>query len=348
LSGKRLLVAIGLSSALGTLVGFPVGNRFLAWRAIRQRLDAIESRGAAGEASPCAPGLPLLGTISTRTTTTATLASWQTVGGCGAGAASGSGAGIKWIGRGASGGLLGVQCLLSYARLGDGRQDYAGSVQVTRDLSDRWNIGVALPYLFKQRDGFPRPDLRLSNQGPGDLEVLVTRRFGATRETSLTLWTGFPTGTAAAEWQVGSQSAPLPQDLQLGAGRPTASLVLDHVIDHLWGLTVLGATANYRGGRNGLGNDRAPNGNLYGYLGYLLGPLVPALGLTVTGATASDVSLGQSANNPLLTLSLNASVEWSTSWVALLTGFSLPYGRRGSSIALQPWIVGMGATFAPF
>jgi hypothetical protein len=344
-SGKRLLVAIGLSSALGALVGFPAGNRLLARRAMRLRLDAIESRAVAGQANPCALDLPLLGTSSTRTTT---LASWQTVGGCGAGAASGSGAGIKWIGRGASGGFLGVQCLLSYARLGDGRQDYAASVQVTRDLSDRWNIGVAFPYLFKQRDGFPRPDLRLSNQGPGDLGLLVTRRFGAARETSLTLWTGFPTATAAAEWQVGSQSAPLPQDLQLGAGRATASLVLDHVIDHLWGLTVLGATASYRGGRNDLGNDRAPNGSLYGYLGYLLGPLVPALGLTVTGATAPDASLGRSVDNPRLTLSLNGSVEWSTNWVALLAGLSLPYGKRGSGIALQPWIVGVGATFAPF
>src|SRR4051812_27611791 len=47
------------------------------------------------------------------------LASWETVGGCGASAATGAGVGVKWIGRGASGGLFGVQTMSSYSRLTD-------------------------------------------------------------------------------------------------------------------------------------------------------------------------------------------------------------------------------------
>ena len=49
------------------------------------------------------------------------LASWQTVGGCGAGASTGNAAGVKWIGRSVTGGLFGVQCQVTYTRLGPRR-----------------------------------------------------------------------------------------------------------------------------------------------------------------------------------------------------------------------------------
>src|SRR5687768_13456436 len=48
------------------------------------------------------------------------LASWQSVGGCGAGSTSGAGAGVKWIGRNVTGGLFNAQCQTSYAKLPDG------------------------------------------------------------------------------------------------------------------------------------------------------------------------------------------------------------------------------------
>ena len=276
------------------------------------------------------------------------LASWQTIGGCGAGAATGSGAAVKWIGRGVTGGLFQVQCQASYVQLDPGRRDIATVVQLTTELNDRWSVGMALPYLYKDQEGFPRPDLKLSNKGVGDINLMLARRLGSLRATTLSLWAGLPTGSSEQQWQFGAQRASLPHDLQLGIGRPSVSLVLDHVIDHSWGPTVLGASANHRGGRNRLGNARAPNGSAYAYGGYLLGAFVPVVGATVTGALDHDLSLGQPRDNPKLTLALNGSVEWSTDWLALLLGVSVPYGKRPAGISREPWIVGAGANFSPF
>jgi hypothetical protein len=40
----------------------------------------------------------------------------------------------------------------------------------------------------------------------------------------------------------------------------------------------------------------------------------------------------------------NTSLEWSTDWLAILAGVSLPYSPRG----LEPWTAGLGFAIAPF
>src|SRR6202008_418693 len=57
------------------------------------------------------------------------LASWQTVGGCGAGASSGTGAGVKWVGRNVSGGLFHVECQANYVKTTYG-YNYVGTTLV--------------------------------------------------------------------------------------------------------------------------------------------------------------------------------------------------------------------------
>ena len=53
------------------------------------------------------------------------LASWQTIAGCGSSGATGT-AGIKWIGRGTTGGLFNVQMQANYSTLGNNpRQIYS-------------------------------------------------------------------------------------------------------------------------------------------------------------------------------------------------------------------------------
>jgi hypothetical protein len=277
----------------------------------------------------------------------AALASWATVAGCGAGGTTGGGGGIRWIGRNVTGGLFVLECHMTRVTLEEGRHDYLAVTQLTTDLSDRWTVGASVPYLYKQRDGFPRADLRLANRGLGDVSVLAGRRFGDIRATSVTVFATMPTGDADAHWQVGSQAAPLPQDLQLGIGRPSASLVVDHTLDASWGPVVLGGSLNHRGGGNDLGNRRAPTASLYAHGGYLLGPFVPALGLTLTGAAGHDASLGQPLDNPRLTMALGGSLEWSADWFALLLGVSLPYAKRGDGLALEPWVVGAGLAVSP-
>jgi hypothetical protein len=266
-------------------------------------------------------------------------ASWRSIAGCGAGSSTGVG-GIKWVGRNVSGGLLNLQCQANYTRLPDGYV-YSVQNQISADVGARWNLGVVVPYLYKYMvDPF---GLRfdLSNQGLGDINLMVSRRLGAIGATTVTASLGLPTGTASAEYL----SNYLKQDRQLGSGQPSGGLMVDHVIDNLWGPVVLGGTLVYPGKVNAIENYRAPFGSLYAYAGYLVGPLVPSLGIAATGYYGQDRDRGLASDDrPPWMLSANASLEWSTDWVALLVGMSVPYHPSG----LQPWTAGVGFAVAPF
>jgi hypothetical protein len=193
-------------------------------------------------------------------------------------------------------------------------------------------------------------DIDVSNEGLGDVNVLLAHRFGAIASWTATVSAGAPTGVHDARFRTQF----LPQERQLGHGRPTASLMLDHARDTDWGLTVLGGTVNWRGGRNDLLSYRAPSASLYGYAGYLLGPLTPAAGLSVTGFPGHDRDAGGEQGTPLVSVAGNVSLEWATDWVAILLGASLPYdyvGRVGNvrgDDGLGAWVVALGVAVAPF
>src|SRR5262249_29531125 len=134
----------------------------------------------------------------------------------------------------------------------------------------------------------------------------------------------------------------------------TASAIVDHTIDREWGLAVVGGTLNWRGGTNELQSKRVPTASLYSYAGYVLGRFGPSLGVTAVGAAGPDVNRLMVQSTPIFSVAANASVEWSTDWVAVLIGGSLPYGYtnsiQGSAPvwALAPWVVGIGVAVAPF
>jgi hypothetical protein len=277
------------------------------------------------------------------------LASWENVGGCGAGASTGSAGGIKWIGRNVRGGLFRVECQANYVDVPDG-YNYVATSLVSHDLTPRWNLGVSVPYLYKyMRDPF-KVGVDLANKGPGDVSVLLTRRFGDIADWNVTLGVGLPTGSDDVEFR----REKLSQDRQLGIGKPTAMLVVDHTIERGWGPIVLGGTANWRGGENDHDAYRTPTGSLYAYAGYLLGPLVPAAGLSLTGFAGKDRDRQQQQALPRASLAANVSLEWSTDWLALLIGASLPYdfAVESETIARQNrwgfWTVGVGAAVAAF
>jgi hypothetical protein len=270
----------------------------------------------------------------------AMLASWENVGGCGAGASTGTGGGIKWVGRNVTGGLFQVQTQGNYVRLDDG-YTYVINTLVNRDLSDRWNLGVNIPWLYKYwRDpyGF---GFDLSNEGVGDTNVLLTRRLGPVNATTFTLSLGIPTGGHKAE----NRGNPLRQDKQMGHGKVTGGAVLEHTFDRLWGPTMIGASVDYRGGTNELKSYRAPSASAYAYAGYLLGPFVPAAGLTVTGLGGRDRDQDRVQDLPLVTVAGNVSLEWATDYFALLLGASVPFDLKGQ---MQPWTAGLGLSLSPF
>jgi hypothetical protein len=301
---------------------------------LNARLDAA-ARALDGGALACASAA-----IAAAPRAGALLASWQTVAGCGAGASAGTGGGIKWVGRNVTGGLFQAQCQASYIRLDDG-YTYAVNTLINANLGDKWNLGVNLPWLYKYwRDpyGF---GFDLSNEGMGDTTLQVTRRLGAINATSLTLSVGIPTGKYKAE----NRGLALRQDKQMGHGKPTGGVVLDHTFDNIWGPAVIGATVDYRGGKNELLSYRAPSASTYAYVGYLLGQFVPVAGLTVVGIREKDRDQDRVQDLPLLTVAANASIEWSTDYFALLVGGSVPFDIKGQ---MQPWVAGVGLSLSPF
>jgi hypothetical protein len=319
------LLALALLAACAT----PLLARAWTSGAALARLDRL--RPPAGAA--LAWNLPL-------STGGALLASWQTVGGCGAGSASGVGD-IKWMGRNVSGGLVHVQCQGSYTRYSDG-YGYTVNNQLDVDLGEKWNVGLGVPYLYKYiyNPWGTAPRIDVSNQGVGDINALATRRFGAINDTALTLFVGFPTGSHAEHYGPNY----LRQDRQLGAGKVSGALQLEHTMDNLWGPVVVGGALNYPGGENDLQDYRAPSARVYGYAGYLIGRLVPALGVWATGFAKQDRDRTLPSDRPMFMAAVNGSLEWSTDWIAILAGVSVPFSKGG----FEPWTAGLGFAVAPF
>ena len=121
--------------------------------------------------------------------------------------------------------------------------------------------------------------------------------------------------------------------------------MIDHTFDNIWGPAVIGAVGSYPGGENAIRNYRAPSATGYGYVGYLVGPFVPALGVsgTMYQGPDRDVGLASDARANAMVAG-NLSLEWSTDWLAILAGVSLPFSQRG----LEPWTAGLGFAIAPF
>lgn len=282
------------------------------------------------------------------------LSSWETIGGCGAGSSTGAGGGIKWIGRSVSGGLFQLQSLATYTHLSDG-YNLSLSTQVSRDLGEKWNVGLSVPLLYKYyRDMYGLP-VDISNAGVGDVAAFLTRRFGEINDTTLTVLVAAPTGVHDATFR----TIPLTQEKQLGLGRVNGSVTLDHTLDKTWGLIVLGGSFGYRGGQNELGNYRAPAAAVYGYTGYFAGPWVPSLGLSLSHFFGADRDRGLDQEVQLWAVTGTLAVEWANEDVAILGGVSLPFGwdKRGvvdgaasatADAGLQPWTAGIGITLSPF
>jgi hypothetical protein len=221
---------------------------------------------------------------------------------------------------------------------------------VRHDLTPSGTLGVSVPYLYKyMRDPFDVM-VDLANRGVGDVNFLLTRRLGDTNAWSATAMVGAPTGAHETRFR----TLILPQDRQLGLGKPTATLVVDHTIDNIWGPVVLGGSGNWRGGENGLGSYRAPSASLHGYVAYLLGPSAPAVGLSATSFFGKDRDIGQSQALPAVSVAASLSLEWATDWMAILAGVSVPYDVAVSSPMVTSynrfgsWVLALGVAFAPF
>ena len=290
------------------------------------------------------------------------VASWQTVGGCGAGSGGGSSVGLKWIGRNVTGGLFNVQEQVTYTKLvgetGNPEYNLFFNTLISTDIGEKWSVGVNLPLVYKYLVDPKGTGVDYSNSGLGDISLLATLKLGRIKSWSLTGIHGFPTGVHDAQFNPTGIPIYLNSSQQIGFGKWTGSLILDHTMDQMWGLIVLGGAAAWRGGKNNLDSYRAPSGTVYGYAGYFLGPLVPAFGLSLTGFTGHDTDQNAEQTTPLVSLAENISLEWSNGWIAVLIAASFPFGydgiteddngNRRSPWRFLPWTVSLGIAVAPF
>jgi len=265
------------------------------------------------------------------------LASWGNVGGCGVSGATATAGGFKWIGRGVSGGLLDVQCIASRNAYLDGATSLSFSTRLGTNLGYKWSVAATVPFIYNQEkvDSFG-VEKQAYLPGFGDLSFEATRKLGITNANSLTLALTAPIGAHDAV----RKGVILPQRQQLGSGVMGVSATYEYTRDFDWGLMIFGGTLGWGGWENSVGNFRSPSLSGYVYAGYMLGPLVPSAGLTVTGRFMSDRERNVDVMNvrEMFSISPTLGLEWSSDYLALMLSLSTPLSFQ----RMDSWTIGLG------
>lgn len=165
---------------------------------------------------------------------------WEGVGGCGEGGSGGmSGDGIKWIGKGVSGGLIDVEMLPRYSF---GRTFSRLSIAPRISFKPTWTttMGVTVPFASKrgmvQHQTILPPEEHTTG-GLGDIAVDVSRTFGMSGQFSAAFSLTVPTGQYDIKRGADHDQKFLPVDLQMGQGVFNAGLSLEYtrdVEDGMW------------------------------------------------------------------------------------------------------------------
>jgi hypothetical protein len=273
------------------------------------------------------------------------LASWGSIGGCGAGggAASSPGGGITWVGRNVTGGLLDTQCLASetFAK-GNAYSTFLTRLNVSP--APRWGLALYVPVLYKVGDVTVLGQSKTARiAGFGDASLEASRKFGTSGAHRLALIASAPTGAHDAV----RQGIVLPQHLQLGSGVLGATGWYQYTRDRDWGLTLIGGTLSYGGWQNGIGDARAPSATAYTYVGYLLGPVVPSAGLTLFGKPVHDRERRADKpddRDPLVMVIPSVGLEWANDYLALYLAANLGLSYNG----LESTTLGLGVSSSLF
>jgi hypothetical protein len=339
------LATSALVLTLAAVALYPVADRTLAQRRTRQQLRELEQAMArkvpltiADEAAEVPASL-----LSVREDIP--LASWGSIGGCGAGggSSSGPGGGIKWVGRNVTGGLLDVQCLPSET-VSHGNSFSTLLTRFGVSPTQRWGLALYAPVLYKVGDVTVLGQTKTARiAGFGDLNLEVSRKLGRTGAHLLSLNASAPLGAHDAV----RQGIVLPQYLQLGSGVLGATAQYQYTRDRDWGLMLMGGTVNYGGWENSIGDWRAPSATASTHVGYIVGPLVPSAGLTLFGKPVHDRERGTSrpaSSDPLFMMVPTLGLEWSSDWVAFFLAGTLGLSVNG----LESKTIGLGVSSSLF
>ncbi len=357
------LVIIGVSVLLA-LALWPLGAtlpaRYADRRALDEARDAVANGAAGAAVARCGAGEDaMLLEYGFRQSPI-----WGDIGGCGAGGGVASGGSIKWIGRGVTGGLMDVQLTgtqIFYTDLDPETADATQTAFATRlgtTLYYKWDLALTVPFQYNYEPNVwvtsLSEDRRASLAGFGDLSFDVTRKLGITNSSALTLTVTAPTGAHDAI----RQGEVMPLRSQLGPGVPTATLAFEHTFDKTWGLILVGGSVSsgswgqeidietsrpsYPAG----GDMRGASVTGWSHFGFIAGPFMPSVGLTVIGKMQKDVERGEVMDQPWVLVPLSASLEWSSDYLAVLATAQAPLNVQ--SKVFDSWMVGLGVKASLF
>ncbi len=292
------------------------------------------------------------------------LASWGNIGGCGVSGAATSSGGVKWVGRGVTGGLVDVQCILSQNMFPDGAQQSTFSTRLGTSIGYKWLVAATVPFRYNVEEVFDgdisKGDTYLP--GFGDISLELTRKLGITNAHTVTLSLSIPAGAHDAV----RKGVVLPQRMQLGSGVMSVSGVYEFTRDFDWGPMIFGGNVFYSGWENSIeereGDFRGSGASGYVYAGYMLGPFVPSFGLNLTTKITGDRGEGfPQKGQPMVMVSPTVAIEWSIDWLAILLSASMQlslfegsnplFGGAGDwepVFELETWTLGLGVQTSIF
>ncbi len=324
----RLVTFVRLVAPLVVGIGLVTLALQPSWERRRARAASAERLAPPIEGGRSLVGVPTFRQL--RMLPTPELASWSAIGGCGAGggSASGPGGNIQWIGRNVTGGLVDAQVLTSFTTA-DANQFTAIASRLRTALGPHLGLALNVPVLHKAGQVSVLGTTKDANiAGFGDVSLELAGKLGRIGQHQFMLTTSLPTGASDAV----RQGVILPQHLQLGSGGVGVTGQYQHTRDQDWGLIVAGVTTSWNGPENRLGDFRAPSATAYGHAGYLLGALVPAVGLTLFGKLSHDRERGAdrpAAEDPRLVVVPSLSCEWANDWIALLPAATFGVSAQG-------------------
>jgi hypothetical protein len=170
-------------------------------------------------------------------TNTITATPWTCVGGCGAGGSGGaSGATAKWIGKGASGGLLDVQVM--YSSSATSRKSTANGVETRFSIKPSYTSSLALTLPIMSKNGTMQVSTAddekpgLMNNGLGDIRLDYINTLGVEGNFSYNVTLAVPTGDYTATTGKEKAKQYLPSNLQIGSGLYSLTLDLGYTKDY--------------------------------------------------------------------------------------------------------------------
>jgi hypothetical protein len=191
----------------------------------------------------------------------AALTPWQCVGGCGAGGSGGTGAEVKWIGTGVSGGLIDAEVMGS-STLGENFRYQQIRTRLSWKPTWTTNLGLTVPIVSKIGTLQPKTNVDDKTEmsgGLADIIVDFSKSIGMEGQYSAMFNLTIPAGQYDIKRGRENEMLYLPTTLQRGSGTFTASLGLSQTMDVAKGLWVFEAYYNHPFALNFHGKNQSVN-----------------------------------------------------------------------------------------